>query len=258
MKIYLRYLSIHLKSQMQYRTSFLLTVVGQFLTSFTAFLGVYFMMTRFHAVQGFSFSEVLLCFAVVLMAFSLAECFVRGFDTFAQMIGNGEFDRILVRPRNEVFQVLASKIELSKVGRLLQALLIFCYALPASGVAWTADRVGVLALMVLCGTAVFSGLFVLYAGLCFFTTDGLEFMNIFTDGGREFGMYPLSVYGESVLRLLTFTVPLALFQYYPLLYLTGRQQSLLNALCPLLSLWFLLPCYGVWRLGMRHYRSTGS
>lgn len=69
-------------------------------------------------------------------------------------------------------------------------------------------------------------------------------MNIFTDGGREFGMYPLSVYGESVLRLLTFTVPLALFQYYPLLYLTGRQQSLLNALCPLLSLWFLLPCYG--------------
>ena len=31
-----------------------------------------------------------------------------------------------------------------------------------------------------------------------------------------------------------------------------------HALCPLLALPFLLPCYGVWRLGLRRYRSTGS
>ena len=258
MRLYLRYLSIHVRSQIQYRTSFLLTVFGQFCTSFTAFLGVYFMMTRFHEVKGFSFSEVLLCFAAVLMAFSLAECFVRGFDMFASMIGNGEFDRIMVRPRNEIFQVLASKIELSKVGRLAQALLIFCYALPRSGVAWTPDKIAVLALMVASGVAVFSGLFVVYAGLCFFTTDGLEFMNIFTDGGREFGVYPFSIYGESVLRFFTYVVPLALFQYYPLLYLTGREGGVAYALCPLAAFLFLLPCYGLWKLGMRRYKSTGS
>lgn len=243
---------------MQYKTSFFLTVMGQFLTSFSALLGVYFMMDRFHAVRGFSFGEVLLCFATVLMAFSLAECFVRGFDQFASMIANGEFDRILVRPRSTIFQVLAAKIELSKVGRLVQATLVFCYALPASGVEWTAVRALVLLEMVLCGMSVFSGLFVLYAGLCFFTTDGLEFMNIFTDGGREFGMYPISIYGESVLRVLTFVVPLALFQYYPLLYLTGRETAAIYALCPLFSLLFWLPCALVWRLGLRHYRSTGS
>ena len=27
---------------------------------------------------------------------------------------------------------------------------------------------------------------------------------------------------------------------------------------PLLSLLFLVPCAGAWRLGVRHYRSTGS
>ena len=36
------------------------------------------------------------------MAFALAECFARGFDTFASMLGNGTFDRILVRPRGTV------------------------------------------------------------------------------------------------------------------------------------------------------------
>ena len=73
--------------------------LGQFLVSFSALLTIRFMFLRFYEVDGFTFPEVLLCFAVVLMDFALAECFARGFDTFASMLGNGMFDRILVRPR---------------------------------------------------------------------------------------------------------------------------------------------------------------
>lgn len=103
MRLYMKYFKIHLASQMAYKLSFALTALGQFLNSFTAFLGVWFMFQRFHQVDGFSFQEVLLCFAVVLLAFSLAECFGRGFDMFPQMIANGEFDRVLVRPRSPIF-----------------------------------------------------------------------------------------------------------------------------------------------------------
>jgi ABC-type uncharacterized transport system permease subunit len=45
------------------------------------------------------------------MAFSIAECFARGFDHFPSMISNGEFDRVMVRPRNEIFQILAYKMD---------------------------------------------------------------------------------------------------------------------------------------------------
>lgn len=243
---------------MQYKTSFFLTMLGQFLTAFSAFLEIYFMFSRFHSVEGFSYSEVMLCFASVLTAFSLAECFARGFDTFSSMIGNGEFDRVLVRPRNEVFQVLASKVELSRLGRLAQALIVFAWAVPASGVMWTADKIFTLALMVICGTVIFSGLFVFYAALCFFTTEGLEFVNIFTDGGREFGKYPFSIYGRGVLRFYTFVIPLSLFQYYPLLYLIGRSENPLYMFLPAVGCLFLIPCFLFWRIGLRRYRSTGS
>lgn len=141
MRLYLKYFSIHLRSAMQYKTSFFLTVLGQFLVSFSMFLGIYFMFSRFHTVEGFSYQEVLLCFAIVLMAFSLAECFARGFDAFPSMLGNGQFDRILVRPRGAVFQVLASKMELTRLGRLLQAVLVFAYVIPASGIVWRWDRI---------------------------------------------------------------------------------------------------------------------
>lgn len=258
MKLYLRYCSIILRSQMQYKASFFMTIFGQFLVSFSVFVGIYFMFQRFNKVEGFSYNEVLLCFAVVLAAFSIAECFIRGFDTFSGIISNGEFDRIMVRPRNEIFQVLGSKIEFTRIGRFLQAVIIFFYAIQASDIIWTFDKIVTLVFMIVGGICLFAGLFVIYASLCFFTIEGLEFINIFTDGGREFGKYPLSIYGEGVLKFFTYIIPLALVQYYPLTYLTGRTDNKLFILLPLIGALFLIPCYIFWRFGLRHYKSTGS
>lgn len=258
MRLYLKFFVMHLKSQMQYKVSFLLTAVGQFLVSFTALLGVWFMFLRFHEVDGFTFPQVLLCYSTTLLAFSLAECFGRGFDVFPQLISNGVFDRVLVRPRSAVFQVLAAQMEFNRIGRLLQAVVVFIYAIPASGVDWTRARVVTLCLMIFCGSIVFFFLFLIYAAIAFFTIEGLEFMNILTDGGREFGRYPFAVYGKPVLRFLTYVVPLALFQYYPLLYLLGLKTSSVYQLMPLISLLFGIPAITFWRFGLRRYRSTGS
>ena len=258
MPLYIKFFAMHLKSQMQYKVSFFLSALGQFLVSFTAFLGIYFMFFRFNTVEGFAFEQTLLCFAVVLMAFSSAEMLGRGFDLFPRMLGNGEFDRALVRPRNIIFLVLAAKMDFTRLGRFVQALFVFCYAIPNSGVNWTPDKILTLCLMVFCGALIFFGLFLVYAAFSFFTIEGLEFMNIFTDGGREFGRYPFSIYGKNILRFLTFVIPLALFQYYPLLYLLGREKSAVFMFTPVIGLLFLIPCYAFFRFGLRRYKSTGS
>ncbi len=258
MGLYLKFFSMHLKSQMEYKTSFFFTIVGQFTVSFTSLLGIWFLFERFQEVEGFSFSQVLLCFATVLMSFSLAECFGRAFDQFPRMLANGEFDRVLVRPKNVIGQVLMAKIDFTRLGRLTQALFVFIYALPRSGVLWTWDKVCTLVLMIVCGCLVFFCLFLIYAGFSFFTLEGLEFMNVLTDGGREFGRYPFSIYGNEVLKFLTYVVPLALVQYYPLLYLLERESSLRYMLAPLGGLLFAIPAYALWRFGLKNYISTGS
>ena len=258
MALYMKFLSIHMRCQMQYKASFFMAAFGQFLVSFTMFLGIAFMFTRFRSIEGFTYQQVLLCFSAVLMAYSIAECFGRGFDLFPGMISNGEFDRVLVRPRREIFLVLASKMDFTRIGRLLQAIIVLCIAIPASGVYWSPDKIITLVLMISCGVLIFFGLFLIYAAVSFFTIEGIEFMNIFTDGGREFGSYPFSAYGQHILRFLTYIIPLALFQYYPLLYLLGIEESPLYMLTPLLGLIFLVPCYAFWRFGLRRYKSTGS
>jgi ABC-2 type transport system permease protein len=146
---------MHLRSAMQYKTSFALNAVGQFMTSFSVFIGIYFMFRRFGSVSGYTFEEVLICYAAVLFSFTAAECFFRGFDAFPSVISNGEFDRAMVRPRPVMLQVLCSRIEFARIGRFLQAAVILVYAIPKSGVVWTPVKVVTLFLMCAGGTALF-------------------------------------------------------------------------------------------------------
>lgn len=257
-RLYMHYVSINVRCMMQYKTSFFLSAMGQFLVTFTGFLGVFFMFQRFSKVEGFTYSEVLLCFSVILLEFSLAEMVARGFDTFSGTVRTGEFDRILVRPQNEIIQVLGSKFELTRIGRMIQAILMFVYGIIKSGVVWDFSKVLTVCFMLIGGTAVFSALFLIYAALCFFTLDGLEFMNVFTDGAREFGKYPIGVYGEKMLLFTTFFIPYALVQYYPLLYVLGHRTDKFLIILPLLACWFLVPALMLWKFGVRHYKSSGS
>jgi ABC-2 type transport system permease protein len=243
---------------MQYKVTFILNIFGRIIMSFATVAGVLFMFTRFNEVEGFTVSQTLLCTSVVSMAFSFAEVFARGFDIFPRLLANGEFDRALVRPRGIIFQVLASHIEFLRLGIFIQALLVLCYAIPNSGILWSWDKILTLFLMISCGGVVFFGLYIVYASFSFFTTEGLEFMNILIYGGREFGRYPYSVYGGGVLKFLTYVVPLALFQYYPLLYLLDRAQTVFYMFAPLISVPFIIPCYIFFRVGLRRYKSTGS
>lgn len=258
MRLYIKYFSMHLKSQMQYKVSFFFTTFGQFLMAFSTLLGITFLLNRFDSVGGFSREEIMLSFAVILMAYSLGEIFGRGFDRFPLLIGNGGFDRALVRPRSVIFQVLASEMNFSRIGVTVQSILIFVYVVPRSGIDWTVTRIFTLFLMIACGSLLFFSFFVLYAAFTFFTLEGLEFMHLLTSGARDHGRLPFSVYGDGVLKFLTYVVPLALVQYYPLLYLIGREDNFFFAITPIFSLVFLLPVYGFFRFGQRKYKSTGS
>lgn len=256
--LYLKYVAMHLRSLMQYRISALLMTLGQFLVAFFSFLSISFLFERFGAIDGWTFSEVCLCFAVTNMAFAISECFARGFDTFSSLVIRGDFDRILLRPRSTLLQVLGAGFEISRIGKFLQSIVVFVIAIPLMTVEWTGPKVITLIFMISGGVAVFMGVFILGATVCFFTLEGLEFINIFTDGGRELAAYPLPVYGKWVQRFFTFIIPFGCINYLPLLYITGRAESMVYMFIPLLGILFLAPCALIWRLGVRHYTSSGS
>lgn len=260
MKLYFRYMSILLKSQLQYRTSFILLSIGQFFVPFLIFVGIFILFERFPNVGGWSLYEVALCYSVIHIAFSVSECFARGFDSFSTLVVRGDFDRVLVRPRGTIVQVLGSKFEFSRVGRLAQSIIVLVFSLSNLSIDWDVYKIITLALMMLSGVFIFTGIYMLGAALCFWTIEGLELVNIFTDGGREISQYPLSIYKEWIRKFFTFVIPFGTVNYLPLMFILGKTSGdiLWYMLIPLTGLLFVVPCVLVWNLGVRHYNSTGS
>lgn len=256
----MKYVFILLKSEMQYRTSFLLLTFGQFFIPFSIFAGLYFLFARFGQIDGWNFYEVGLCFAVIHMGFAISECLARGFDSFSSLVSSGEFDRVLVRPRSTVLQVLGSKFEFTRIGRLLQSLMVLVWVLIKLPVEWDGLKMTTLVFMILSAVFIFSGIFILAATMCFWTIQALEVANIFTDGGREMAQYPLNIYKKWVTRFFTFVIPFGVTNYLPLMSILGKVNGhqILYMLTPLAGVLFILPCFLVWNIGVRHYRSTGS
>lgn len=256
--LYGHYIKIQIQAAMQYKVSFLLSVLGQFVVSFNVFLTITFLFKRFSQIEGFTYEEVLLCYGIFQLGFTLAEVVARGFGSFGSIVRYGEFDRMLVRPRSTILQVLGSRFELTRIGRIVQSVIVFTYAISFGNVNWDPLKVVTVITMILGGILLFSGIFLIYAGLTFFTLEGLEFMNLLVYGASEYAKYPIGVYGKKLLWFSTYIIPYSLIQYYPLLYLLGRRQGIESVFLPLLSVFFLLPCYLVWRVGLKHYKSSGS
>lgn len=257
MRLYLKFFAIHVKTEMAYRASFFLSILGRLLMLVEILLGLVFLMGRFDTIGGYTLPEILVGYAVVLTGFSLAEGLARGFDAFSKILREAAFDRIMVRPRGVIFQVICQDLRLESLINVFYAMAVLAYAVARSDIAWTPVKILVLLAMMLCSALLFFGIFMAYAALCFVTLEGLEVMNIFTDGVREYSKYPFHIYGKGVLMILTFIFPMALVQYWPMQYLMGTGPGWYGIL-PLVSLLFLLPCYGLWRLGLRRYTSTGS
>jgi len=155
-----------------------------------------------------------------------------------------------------VYGLFSALTKRSSVSRYLAMML--AYGIAVAPVVWTASRIAVLVFMIIGGTILFGVIFILHAAMCFFTIEGIEWMNVFTYGAREYGSYPADVYGKAVLKFCTYAIPYALIQYYPMLYLLGRTDHFAYGLAPIAAAWFALPCIALWKYGVSKYKSTGS
>ena len=263
LRLYLRYVGTSLRAQMQYRASFVLYAFSHFLATGVEFLAIWALFDRFGSLEQWSLAEVALFYGMVSVAFALAEAVARGFDLFPGMVRTGEFDRVLLRPRSTVLQLAGRELQLMRIGRFSQGLIVLLWAASALDVAWTLPKVALAIAAMLGGACIFSGIFVLQATMAFWTVETLEIANTVTYGGVEAAQFPLTIYKPWFRRFFTFVIPLATINYFPAHAILGRADALgtpaaLHWLSPLVGVGFLLVSLQVWRFGIRHYRSTGS
>lgn len=258
MKFYFKSLLLHLKSLLEYKSSFIASFLSQILVFFSYYFVIIALFSKFDNIKGYTLYEVLLCFGVIQFGYAFCESFARGMDKFDNIIINGEFDRILLRPKNIIVQVLCYESDYTKVSRLIQSTIVLIIAIIKIKINWTPLKIITLILMLLSAIIIFLSIFILAAAYCFITIQGLEVRNVFTAGGKHMAQYPIGIFKKGFVYFFTFIIPYAFVNYYPLMYVLGKNNNLLYALSPLLVIVYLFPCLIFFYKGTKRYSSIGS
>jgi ABC-2 type transport system permease protein len=262
LRLWVRYVALSMRSQLEYRSSTIMLMLGNLLTTGVEFLAIWVLFDRFGRIRGFELAEVALLYGMTNISFALAEMLCRGFKVFDQQVKGGDFDRVLLRPRGTAFQVCAQHFDLARMGRMLQGVAVLGWAMASLGLVRLGPELVLLAGTIVGGACTFAGLFVLQATVAFWTVESLELFAIVTYGGLETAQYPLSIYTEGFRRFFTWVIPLAFLSYVPGLVIMGRPERFgpewLAWVSPAFGVVFLLVCLRAWGFGVRHYRSTGS
>ncbi|SHN42327.1 ABC transporter permease [Cryptosporangium aurantiacum] len=260
---YVQLLRAQVRSQTQYRLSF---AVDLALNAGITVIDVLVLLAVFRvtpSLAGFGVTETLLIAGIAQLAFQLADVAVGNLERVPFYLRTGLLDAVLLRPLSTFGQLVVLDFSLRRAGRVVQGLATYGVALAVADVDWTVPRVLLAAVAPFAGAVCYGAIFTAGAATMFWLVDGGEVVNVFTYGGRDFASYPTPVYGPWFGRVFGFVIGLAFVGYFPALALLGLSDPLgtpawLHWCGPAVSLVWAAVARVVWRVGVRHYQSTGS
>lgn len=261
--LYFALIGARIRSQMQYKASFVAEVLANFTSSFIDFVVILITFQHIPTLYGWSMGEMALLYGMSSTSFALAEMFGAGFDYFPNLIRQGTFDALLIRPQGLFFQVITSEFMLRRMGRMSQGIAVLLLAIHLTGMHFTPVELALLTASILSGAAFYAALFVFQATLTFWTVQSLEAFNILTYGGNELLSHPIEVYSKRLQRFFIYILPMAFINYFPARLLLNKATPITvpmwaGWLAPLAGPIILLIASFAWRFGVRHYQGTGS
>lgn len=261
--IYRRLVAAQVRGQASYRTSFALDLVGNAIVPLLDLLTVVAMFRVTRSLGGFGAVEVLVMFGLSATAFSLADLAVGNIEKLRLYVRMGLLDAILLRPLGVLGQLLAMEFGLRRITKVGISASVLAIALSRAGVDWTGQRVALLVVAPVAGAVFFAAVYVAGATVAFYWIESGEFANGFTYGGRDFTSYPITVYNGFFRRVFAYSLGFGLVAYYPALAILGHADPLglpdwTAWTTPAVALIATAIAALVWRVGIRHYRSTGS
>jgi viologen exporter family transport system permease protein len=252
-----------IRSMASYRASFVVELVSNIGATALDVITVVVLFSVTRVVSGFTLAEAVLIVSLSASGFVLADFAVGNIDRLKTYVRTGLMDAVLVRPLGALTQLILMDLPVRKALRLVVAFAVLALGIRINHIHWTPGRVMLVAVTPVAGAVFFGAIFVLSASLAFWWVESGEVGAAFTYGGRDFTSYPVPVYGGWFRAVFAYGLGFAFVAYQPALTLLGKADpdglpSWAGYLSPLVALVAAGIAGLVWRIGIRHYRSTGS
>jgi len=225
---------------------------------------IWIMMSRFPLMNGWHWPEVFFLYALWMVGHTLNNTLFFTVGNVPDHIQEGNFDRFLVRPLDPLFQVLSQPGQIWP-DELAVALIVFAAAQGVVHLHWTLASTTLLALAFAGGALIDFAVQLAVATLAFWVVrlDTLRWVVMSLE--NDFTRYPLSIYKRAVRIMLAYILPFAFMNYFPattLLHKTAETGYTINPalgwFTPVVGVVWFLGAYLFWRVGLNHYKGTGS
>ncbi|MFD2671105.1 ABC transporter permease [Marinicrinis sediminis] len=257
--LYIQFLKNHLKMMIEYKLDFLIGMTSLFISQGTAILFIGFVFNHIQQLNGWSFYEILFIFGIASCGRAIHQVF---FDNLwmigANYIRPGNFDRLMVRPVNPLFHLVADKVNQDGFGQLLIGMIILTTAAMHIDLSFGVLEILLLLLMVVSSGLIFVAINLIFATLSFWMVDSMPII-FAVHSVSDFARYPITIYHTSIRFLLTWIVPYGFTAFYPSAYFidhSGFQNTAIFT--PLVAIVISVIAYLFWNRGLRSFESTGS
>ncbi|MDE0220623.1 MAG: ABC-2 family transporter protein [Spirochaetaceae bacterium] len=263
LRLYGLYVVVILKGLMEYRLNFFLDFLALFINNIFAYASVWIIMTRFVAINGWTLFEVMVLVGLYEFCWGVCGLFIRSpLLTVEHLVRDGKFDNVMTKPIPTLVHIILMKFNHIWFSNMITGMVVLLISFRELGIRLGAAEVFWLAVTLLCGVMIMSGLIIMIGTLSF------RFIRAGSMGGEIFGSlaefvrYPITIY-PWVIQLLLTVIPFAFINFYPAhLFLDragdGGFAPALRYGAPPVAVATLALSVLLWNAGIKRYQSTGS
>lgn len=251
-----------IRGEMQYRASFIMSLLFGFLFQSIGFIFVAVVLTQFDAVVGWGLWEVGLLYGIRLTAHGLWTISMNQLFRFDRMVQEGTWDRYLIRPLPLWSQLMFTQFRIPPLGDFFSGVVVLVASLWRVDIDWSPSFLLFLPLAIV-GGAMIDGAFQLGgAAFAFRFMDTLPLRIVFDDLQGRFASYPMTIFDRPMQVFLTWFVPMAFMAWIPATVLLGRTAELpfpgwVAWLSPVIGLTLMTLAALLFRRESRFYQSAG-
>lgn len=262
--LYLEFLKLKIMGVAEYRKAFLAGGFAQLASYGAEFLLVWILMDRFKTINGWEQYEVLLLYAFNLLSYALASFFLFNPTThLATMIKDGTFDEVLTKPLNSFLYLICREFNSAYISHTLLSLFVIGLCFYNLGYTFTLLSFFYLILVLIGGTLIQGAFLIITAVPSFWVIENNGLRSILFFQAKNFINYPVSIYNKSIHILLTFILPYAFINFFPVQYFTNTNDFIgfhpvFQYLTPVVGLFLFFLSILFWNFGINNYKSTGS
>ncbi len=257
MRIFLTLFKASFRSEAQYRFDFFINILGN-IAIVGDFLITVFILMRFKNINGWLLQEISLMYAITEFGFGVYRFIGDGFNNFEILVLSGKFDTLLIRPASALVQVMLQKVDLKRIGMVVQASVVGIWGLQKCSFIDNSFYL-YLPFLLIASVVVNTQIGIILAAVAFWTGKNEDIVVLGHYSSRTAAQYPATIYNKLFSSVLTFIIPFFSVSYYPLVYYTGRSENILYLFAPLLAVAVMTPItYFIWSSGIKRYSSTGT